>query len=662
MAATTTTSQPPLSAEARECRERDLATASLRPDDGTTPGPAVSVLRELGRIVVGVDETTLGFASRNSDTGEPEGFEVELAKEIAARLLGADVGAVVFKPVVTDTKLRLVQDGTIDMSISANSMSCRRWDDVSFSSEYYTARQAFLVPADRQLVDLAAVAAATICVTAGSSSIDILTAAVPAIQLLTVKTRPECLVAIQEGQVDAYFGHDSFLYGLQITDPNTKIQYGLLPNDAAVSAAHYGIAISNERPDLVRAVNAILEDIRGDGTWAAAARRPPGDAARHPRDRAAGGGVPRLTWPTIRAPSSTDCAPRPDGVGATLLAFDVDPTVLLLDAAALRGVTAQRWRAARLTVASVFERYRMLGDALERAAGVSADQLARFVTDPSIAIAGPALQLADRGLLDGSRRVTPSTPDALLAAMTADFADVRDLVADVAAVWGMAVPRVAGLRARADDIAARAAAQGFVGPTIDIDGLAADVADDPLGLDLDRLDAVDAELDSADARIAAVVALRVDTVATLDRATDELSSLAARLAEDAATDEAPGDVAALRDELDGVRELAADGAWADAAQRLTMWRAAVATVVGRLDAQVVAAARNEQERTELLGRLRAYAAKADRLELLEEAGVAECRRDALAALGRGDVAAASERIATYQRLVNAGAARVRGRS
>jgi polar amino acid transport system substrate-binding protein len=259
---TTTTSAPPPSARVTECQDRDQETFSLRPDEAAT-ARAVAELRERGRLVVGVDVNTRGFASRNPDNGEPEGFEVELAKEIATRLLGPDA-VVVFKPVVTETKLTRVEDGTLDMSISANSMSCGRLDQVSFSTEYYTARQAFLVPKDRRLTDLSE---ARICVTGGSSSARILKDDTPDVTLVTRKTRPECLVAIQEGAADAYFGHDSFLFGLQQVDPNTDIQYGLLRDDRNVTASHYGIAISNERPDLLRAVNGALEDIRADGTW-----------------------------------------------------------------------------------------------------------------------------------------------------------------------------------------------------------------------------------------------------------------------------------------------------------------------------------------------------------------------------------------------------------
>ena len=274
-APTTTTSGPP-SRSRRECDKGRLATRSLAPDEamraGELPaGGAVEEIRDRGYLVVGVDENTLGFASRDPRTGEIEGFEVELAREIARQIFGdADEGRVRTLPVVTDDKLEVVQDGVVDMTISANSMSCRRWEDVAFSSEYYTAHQEFLVRADSTIDQLGELAGATVCVTTQSSSIGLLEDHVPEAEPYPVRDRTGCLLALQEGEVDAYLGHDSFLYGMMAQDPNVEMLDLLDPAD---SVSNYGIAIAHGREDLVRFVNAVLEDVRTDGTWQKLHRR-----------------------------------------------------------------------------------------------------------------------------------------------------------------------------------------------------------------------------------------------------------------------------------------------------------------------------------------------------------------------------------------------------
>jgi polar amino acid transport system substrate-binding protein len=246
------------------CKADHLETASFRPaesDDGF-----IARLRELGRIRVGVDENTRGLSFRNPLTGEFEGFEVGLAEEIARRLFpDADPATtLVLVPLVTDEKTNAVADDQVDLTISAVSMSCDRWEQVDFSAEYYTAHQKFLVRSDSGIQTRSDLDGRTVCVTSKSSSLKILRREVPAATALERPARTDCLLALQLREADAYFGHDTFLYGMLEQDQTVEIQDLLDPED---TTSHYGIAVNKRHPELTALINVYLQQIIADGTW-----------------------------------------------------------------------------------------------------------------------------------------------------------------------------------------------------------------------------------------------------------------------------------------------------------------------------------------------------------------------------------------------------------
>ena len=284
------TTSPVVSEREQRCKDNDLATASF-PADVSDDG-FIAHLRSLGRIRVGLDENTQGLSARDPQSGELEGFEVDLAHEIAKRLFGDAYteASVVPVPLVTSEKTDAVKNEDVDITISAVSMSCTRWQDVDFSAEYYTARQMFLLREDSDIDDQADLAGRKLCVTTSSSSERIIRGAVPSAKLTVVPARTDCLLALQQGEVDTYFGHDTFQYGMRFQD-TTLVMRDLL--DPTLTVSHYGIAVNRQHPELTRLINAYLEEIVEDGTW--------GELV-----------CAWLTWNCPQGPGSAPAAPTPD--------------------------------------------------------------------------------------------------------------------------------------------------------------------------------------------------------------------------------------------------------------------------------------------------------------------------------------------------------------
>lgn len=247
--------------------------ASLRPPaslpaPGRMPaGSAMARIVQRGRLVVGVNQNAYLFGYRDSATGKLVGFDIDIAREMARALFG-DPDKIQFRAITTADRIPAIQNGTVDLVVRQSTMTCERWQEVSFSSEYYSASQRVLVANDSPVRDLADLAGKKVCAATGSTSIVNIATKLPKSIPVSGVDASDCLVMLQQGQIDAISTDDAILAGYAEQDPNTH----LVPAPP-LSAEPYGIMVAKESPELVRFVNGVLERMRSDGTWAAIYRR-----------------------------------------------------------------------------------------------------------------------------------------------------------------------------------------------------------------------------------------------------------------------------------------------------------------------------------------------------------------------------------------------------
>ena len=99
------------------------------------------------------------------------------------------------------------------------------------------------------------------CVAKGTTSLQRIQQITPPPIIVAVVTWADCLVAMQQRQVDAVCTDDSILAGLVVQDPYLHIV------GPSMNEEPYGIGINLQNTGLVRFVNGTLERIRRDGTW-----------------------------------------------------------------------------------------------------------------------------------------------------------------------------------------------------------------------------------------------------------------------------------------------------------------------------------------------------------------------------------------------------------
>jgi polar amino acid transport system substrate-binding protein len=267
--APTTTEAPPVEAPPAQPDCGD-PTASLRPTGPATadvpPGSYMDQIRQNQSLRVGVDVGTLRFSAIDPLTGDIDGFDVDIAREVAGALFGLPPDqteeVVDLVGIPSSERVSALTEGRVDMVVDVFTINCERREEIAFSSEYFTAGQRVLLRADDPAASVADLADRTICVSEGSTAIaNLQDAGLPLEAITTRPQRADCLVAVQQGQVDAMATDDAILAGMAAQDPNLRLV------GEPFSTEPYGIGLPLEQDEWVRYVNAVLEDVRSSGRW-----------------------------------------------------------------------------------------------------------------------------------------------------------------------------------------------------------------------------------------------------------------------------------------------------------------------------------------------------------------------------------------------------------
>jgi polar amino acid transport system substrate-binding protein len=248
-------STPPQSAE--NCNR----TASLRPfPDKAQADAAVANIRARGRLIVGLDIGSNLFSFRDPISGEITGFDVDIAGEVARDIFGTP-SQVGYRILSSADRIAALQNNQVDIVVKTMSITCERRKQVNFSTVYLTANQRIMAARVSPIARAADLSGKRVCAAKGTTSIQRLQDISPPPMIVSVVTWSDCLVALQQRQVDAVSTDDTLLAGLVAQDPYLHITGPSLDEEP------YGIGINLANTGLVRFVNGTLDRIRNDGTW-----------------------------------------------------------------------------------------------------------------------------------------------------------------------------------------------------------------------------------------------------------------------------------------------------------------------------------------------------------------------------------------------------------
>ena len=229
--------------------------------EGESSKSALETIKANDKIVWGVKNDTKLFGLKNPSTGEVEGFDIDIAKEITAIILG-DASKVEFKEVTSKTRIPLLNNGEIDAIVATMTISEERKKEVDFSDVYFEAGQSLLVKKGSPIKSIEDLDASTkVIAVKGSTSAQNIREKAPDAQVLEFENYAEAFTALKAGQGDTLTTDDSILYGMASEDSNYELVGGQFTEEP------YGIAMKKGSDDLVEAVNDALAELKENGKY-----------------------------------------------------------------------------------------------------------------------------------------------------------------------------------------------------------------------------------------------------------------------------------------------------------------------------------------------------------------------------------------------------------
>jgi glutamate transport system substrate-binding protein len=248
-------------------------TAAVETDVSFDAGTTMARLNEAGEITVGTKFDQPGFGLLNPQSGEPEGFDVEIAKIVAAKL-GIDADNITWTETVSANREPFIQNGQVDIVVATYTINDTRKQVVDFAGPYYEAGQDIMVakgnPDDINGPD--DLAGKTVCSVEGSTPAQNIRTNYPEAQLTTYDVYSKCADDLRNGNVQAVTTDNVILTGLIAGSPDDFELVG-----ETFTKEPYGIGLKLGDTEFRNFINDVLEEAFEDGAWAEAWDRTAGD-------------------------------------------------------------------------------------------------------------------------------------------------------------------------------------------------------------------------------------------------------------------------------------------------------------------------------------------------------------------------------------------------
>ena len=219
-------------------------------------------MKDRGKAIVGVKEDQPNLGYKDPTTGEYSGFDISIAKLIAAKL-GFGDDKIEFKAIPSANREQAIINGDIDYYVGTYSITDKRKTQISFAGPYFVAGQDLLVRKDDSSVTGPdSLAGKKVCSVTGSTPIQRIKDEYKKAQTIEFEKYSQCVDALLNQQADVVTTDDAILKGYAAQQPDKLKVVG-----KPFSEEKYGVGLPKDDKALRDKTNEILQGAIDDGTW-----------------------------------------------------------------------------------------------------------------------------------------------------------------------------------------------------------------------------------------------------------------------------------------------------------------------------------------------------------------------------------------------------------
>ncbi|NWD02542.1 transporter substrate-binding domain-containing protein [Pseudomonas sp. P7779] len=238
--------------------------ATEAPLEGT-----LSKIANARSITLGYRDASVPFSYVGDHSGKPMGYSVELANKIVERIqqkTGVPKLSVKYNLVTSQTRIALVQNGTVDLECGSTGVTAERQKQVAFSYGFIYVKGQLLTANDSGIKSFADLQGKNVVTTAGTTNERFLKSYNVDHKLnmsvISAKDHGEAFQMLQSGRAAAFYMDDALLYGerAKARDPHKWVVVG-----EEQSREIYSCMVRKDDPQFLAVVNETLAGLYSSG-------------------------------------------------------------------------------------------------------------------------------------------------------------------------------------------------------------------------------------------------------------------------------------------------------------------------------------------------------------------------------------------------------------